>query len=127
MKPRDLGIAFAFTIALGCSAQPDDAKIVRSVEKALAEDPALNDVAATSLAGEVTLSGVASSAADRSHAESLARAAEGVVAVRNEIQLTPAPVASPPPLGSLENMPADQGAMPNTAPANAAADDPSGS
>jgi hypothetical protein len=108
MITRQIGLVLALAILLGCAAQPDDEKILGAVERALSDDPRLHDVDVSSRRGEVKLSGTASSALDRTRAEELARGAEGVVRVSNEIGIGPAQppaVASPPPAESMPAMP----------------------
>jgi osmotically-inducible protein OsmY len=74
---------------VGLGDESSDAWLVTKVKSQLAADPEVNsfniDVDATK--GEVTLSGVVTGERARSEAERIARATEGVKAVRNELQV----------------------------------------
>jgi hyperosmotically inducible protein len=66
-----------------------DAWIVTKVKSQLAADPEVNsfNIDVDALKGEVTLSGVVTAERARSQAEQIARATNGVRAVRNEIRV----------------------------------------
>jgi hyperosmotically inducible periplasmic protein len=100
MHPRQVLIATVSAMALlataGCAvtrhqesigAYIDDATVTASVKHSLADDPAVSAAAISveTLQGTVQLSGFAKSEAEKAAAERDARAAKGVLAVRNDI------------------------------------------
>jgi outer membrane biosynthesis protein TonB len=113
MNARNMACALGVLLALGCTARPDDSQIARDVERNLGSDMALSGarIEVASVDGVVTLAGNVTSASESSRAEQIAEQVEGVVRVRNQLSVTPPPVASPPP------PPADAPPPSDTAPA----------
>lgn len=115
MTTRAISWTFGLALVIGCGTQPDDAKIVRTVEEKLSAETSLREdrIEVASQNGAVTLNGEVDTATDRSRAAEVAERVEGVVSVSNQIAVTPQPaepppVATPPPTEPTEPMAAPE-------------------
>ena len=84
-----LGAGCRSTTGTSFGQNVDDTKITSEVKTKLAADKAasLTRVSVTTVNGNVSLTGVVPTAADRTHAEDLARRVAGVTQVTNNLQV----------------------------------------
>jgi hyperosmotically inducible periplasmic protein len=94
LLPRAFVVGVSLFVVLGltsCKGGPDDATLTANVKAALARNPNLAQVTADSKAGVVTLAGAVKTGADKTAAETTAKAVEGVTSVANTVTVA-APV-----------------------------------
>jgi len=99
MKPSNkfvlVGISIFLTLGmLACKKGPDDATVTSNVKAKLAADSTLagSTINVDTKDGVVTLSGTVNTDADKAKAEQLAKSAEGVKSVTNNLTVKPPPV-----------------------------------
>ena len=111
-KALSVGISILLVGAMtACGRGPDDATLTTNVKTQLAADATLakSTINVETKDGVVTLTGTANSDADKSKAEQIAKAVNGVKSVVNNLTVKPPPMtnATPPPVSEDTKLKAD--------------------